>query len=86
MSSHRSRASGGSRPANDTGRRPEVPAGVSPMISMQRGKTRDSFLAGVVHDGGGVLSSGFQKQSRVVLPVLKEEIGEFQKFKQESSS
>ena len=43
MSSHGSRASDGSRPANDTGRRQEVPAGVGPMINMQRGKARNHF-------------------------------------------
>ena len=84
MSNHSSRASGGSRPADDTGRRPEVPAGVGPMIDMQRGETRCSFLAGIAaHDGDGVLSFGFQKQPRVVLPMLKGEKGGFQKLKPE---
>ena len=42
------------------------------MINMQRGETRDSFLAGIAaHGGGGALSYGFQRQLRVVLPVLK---------------
>ena len=59
MSSHSSRASDGSRPADDTGRRPEVPAGVGPIINMQRGETREPFLAEAAHDGDGVLSSGF---------------------------
>ena len=61
--SHSSRASDGSRPAEDTGRRPEVPTGVGPMINMQRGEARDSHLAGIasVHNNDGVLSSGFQK-------------------------
>ena len=59
MSNHSSRASDGSRPADDTVRRPEVPAGVGPMINMQRCKARDSFLVGIVaHDGSGDLSSG----------------------------
>ena len=40
ISSHSNRASDGSRPADDTGRRPEVPAGVGPMINMQRGEAR----------------------------------------------
>ena len=40
VSSHRSRASGGSRLADNTGRKPEVPAGVGPMINMQCGKAR----------------------------------------------
>ena len=52
---------------------------MNPMINMQRG-ARDLFLAGVAHDGDEVLSSGFQRQSRVVPPVLK---GEFQRCKHE---
>ena len=39
-SNHSSRASDASRPAADTGRRPEVPAGVGPMINKQLGETR----------------------------------------------
>ena len=80
MPSHSSRASDGSRPADDTGRTPEVPAGVDPMINMQRGEARELFFLGAAHDGNGVVSSGCQKQSRVVPPVLK---GEFQHFKHE---
>ena len=53
MSNHSSRASDGSRPADDTGRRPEVLAGVGLMIEMQRGEARDLFLAGAAHDGDG---------------------------------
>ena len=71
MSSHGGRASDGSRPADDTGRRPEVLAGVDAMINMQRGEIRDPFLAGVAHDGDGVSSICFQRQSCVVPPVLK---------------
>ena len=56
-SRHSNKASDGSRPADDTGWRPEVPAGLSPMINVQRGEARDSFLAG--NDGDGVLCSGF---------------------------
>ena len=41
VSNHSSRASDGSIPAGDTGRRPEAPAGVGPVNNMQRGKTRD---------------------------------------------
>ena len=79
MSNHSSRALDGSKPADGTGRRPEVPAGVDAMINMQRGETRDSFPAGIAaHDGGGVLSSGFQRQPRVVSLVLKGEKGGFQ--------
>ena len=62
VSNHSSKASDGSRPPDDTGQRPEVPAGLDPMINMQRGEARDSFLAGIAsHDGGSVLSSGFQR-------------------------
>ena len=53
MSNHNSRASGGSRPADNTGRWPEVLAGVCPMINMQRGETRDSFLAGIAEHNTG---------------------------------
>ena len=71
---HSRRASNGSRPADDTGRKPEVLAGVGPTFNMGRDKTRESFLAGIAaHDGGGDLSSGFQRQPRVVSPVLKGE-------------
>ena len=79
------RASDGSIPADDTGRRPEVPAGVGPMIDMQRGGTRTPFRTGIAtHDGGGgVLSSVFQRRPRVVPPVLKREKGGFQNFKHE---
>ena len=84
VSNHSSRASDGSRPADDTGRRPEVPDGAGPMINIQRCEARYSFTAGIAaHDGDGGLSSGFQRQSRVVPPVLKGEKGEFQKFKHE---
>ena len=62
---HSSRASDGSRPADDLGRRPEVPAGVGPIIYMQRGEAKYFFLAGIAaHDGDGILSSGFQRQPR----------------------
>ena len=40
VSNHSSRASDGSRPADDTGRRPEVPVGVGLVITMHRGETR----------------------------------------------
>ena len=58
MSSHSSRASGESRPADDTGRRPEIPAGVGTMINMQRGEAREKILADTAaHDSDDVLSS-----------------------------
>ena len=61
MFNHSSRASHGSRPTDDTDRRPEVPADVGPMINMQRGEARYSFLAGIAaHEGDDVLSSGFK--------------------------
>ena len=41
VSNHSSRASAGSILPDDTGRRPEVPAGGGPMIIMQRGVARD---------------------------------------------
>ena len=54
------------------------------MINMQRGETRDSFLAGIAeHDGGGDLIYGFQRQPRVVPLMLKREKGGFQNFKHE---
>ena len=74
MSSHSSRVSDRSSPPDDTGLRPEVPAGVGPMINMQRGEARQSFLAGRAgHNGDGILSSGSQRHSRFVPPVLKGE-------------
>ena len=76
VSNHSSRPKNGSRSTDDTGQRPEVPAGVGPMISMQHGETKDSFLAGITaHNVGGVLSSGFQRQPRVIPRVLKGEKG-----------
>ena len=79
VETHSSRASDGSRPADDTGWRLEVPAGVGPTINMQRDEARNSFLASIsAHDGDGVLSSGFQRQSRIVPPVPK---GEKENFK-----
>ena len=54
------------------------------MINMQRVEARDPFLASIAaHDGDGVLSSGFQRQLRVVPPVLKGERGHFHKIKLE---
>ena len=79
ISCHGSIASDGSSPSDSKGQRPEVPAGVGP-INMQRGDAIYSFLPGAAHDCDGVLGSGFQRQSRIVPPVLK---GEFQNFKHE---
>ena len=75
-------ASEPTRPADDIGRRPEVPAGVGPTVNMYSGEARESHLAGkAAHDGGsGVLNPSFHGQPRVVPPVLKGGKG-FQKFK-----
>ena len=74
VSNHSSRASGGSGPADETGQRPDAPAGVGPMINMQRGETGDSSLEGIgAHGGDDILSSSFQRQPRVVQPVMKGE-------------
>ena len=84
VSDHSSIASDGSRFTDDTGRRPEAPAGVGPMVNMQRGETRDPFIAGIAaYDGGGVSSCGFRSQSCVAPPVLKGEKEGFQEFKHE---
>ena len=40
VSNHSNKALVGSRPADDKGMRPEVPAGVDPMINLQRGETK----------------------------------------------
>ena len=61
------------RPADDIGRRPYVPAGVGPTVNMYSGEARESHLAGIAaHDGGrGVLNPSFHGQPRVIPPVLK---------------
>ena len=52
------------------------------MINMQRNEARDSFIAGIAaHNGDGVLGSGFQRQPRVVPPLLKGAKGELQNFR-----
>ena len=71
-----SRAFDRSGPTDGTDRRPQVPAGVGPMTNIQRGETRDLFLASIAaHDGGRVLSSSFQRQLFCAVPpvVLREE-------------
>ena len=45
MSIHSSRESDRSRPADDTGRRPEIPPGVGPMINTQCVKAGDSYFS-----------------------------------------
>ena len=63
------------RPTDDIGRRPNVPAGVDSTVNMYSGEARESRLAGIVaHDGGsGVLNPSFHGQPRVIPPVLKAE-------------
>ena len=70
------------RPADDIGRRSDVPASVGPTVNMYSGEARESHLAGIVaHDGdSGVLNPSFHGQPHVILPVLKGGKG-FQKFK-----
>ena len=75
-------ASEPTRPADDIGRRPDVPAGVGPTVNMYSGEARESHLTGIAaHDGGsGVLNPSFHGQPRVIPPDLKGGKG-FQKFK-----
>ena len=83
---HSRAASEPGRPADDTSRRPVLPAGVGLMINVQRGEARVPYLAGIAtHDeGGGVLSTDFKSlPARVIPSVLKAEKGGFQKFKHE---
>ena len=76
VSNHCSKMPDKLRLADDTGRRPEVPASVNPMMNMQRNESRHSFLAGIA-------ASGFQRQPYVVPPVSRRERGGFRKFKHE---
>ena len=66
-------ASEPTRPADDTGRRPEAPAGVGLTVIMYSGEARESHLADIAeHDGGnGVFNSSFHGQPHVNPPVLK---------------
>ena len=75
-------ASEPARPADDTGRRPYVPAGVGPTVNMYSGEARESHLAGIAsHDGrSGVSNPSFRGQPRIIPPVLKGGKG-FQIFK-----
>ena len=66
--------------------RPVLPTGVGPMIDVQRGEARDSYLAGITayDEGRDVLRTDFKSlPARVIPPVLKAEKGGFQKFKHE---
>ena len=75
-------ASEPTRPADDTGRRPEAPAGGGLTVIMYSGKARESHLAGIAElDGSsGVFNSSFHGQPHVNPPVLKGGKG-FQNFK-----
>ena len=72
-SKQRRAASKPTRPADDIGRRPEVPAGVGSTVDMYSGESRESHLTGIaVHDGGSdVLNTSFYGQPRGISPVLK---------------
>ena len=83
---HSRAASEPGRAADDTSRRPVLPAGVGPMIDVQRGEARVPYLTGIAtHDeGGGFLSTDFKSlPARVIPPVVKAEEGGFQKFNHE---
>ena len=75
-------ASEPTRPADDIGRRLEVPAGVGPTLNMYSGEARESHLAGLAaHDGGsGFFNPGFHRQPGVIRFVLKGGKG-YQNFK-----
>ena len=54
--------------------RPVLPTGVGPMIDVQRGEARDSYLAGITayDEGRDVLRTDFKSlPARVIPPVLK---------------
>ena len=83
---HSRAASEPGRPADDTSRRPVLPAGVGPMIDAQRGEARIPYLTGIAarDESGGVLSTDFKSLlTRVIPRVLKAEKGGCQKFKHE---
>ena len=67
---HSRAASEPGRCADDTSRRPVLPAGVDPMIDVQRGEARGPYLAGIAaHDeSGGVLSTDFKTLPTRVIP------------------
>ena len=82
---HSRAASEPGRPADNTSRRPVLPAGVGPMIDVQHGEGGVPYLAGIsAHgEGGGVLTDFKSLPARVVPPVLEAEKRGFQKFKHE---
>lgn len=64
------------RPANDSGQRPDVPAGVGPMARQECGEASSTYSAGVqaTNDDEDVYTSShtdFEGQPRAVSPVLK---------------
>ena len=66
--------------------RPVLPTGVGPMIDVQRGEARDSYLAGITayDEGRDVPRTDFKSlPARVIPSVLKAGKGGFQKFKHE---
>ena len=66
--------------------RPVLPTEVGPMIDVQRGEARDSYLAGITayNEGRDVFHTYFKSLPACVIPsVLKAERGCFQKFKHE---
>ena len=66
--------------------RPVLSTGVGPMVDVQRGEARDSYLVGITayDEGRDVLRTNFKSlPARVIPPVLNAEKGGFQKFKHE---
>ena len=66
--------------------RPVLPTGVGPIVDVQRGEARDSYLAGITayDEGRDVPRTDFKSlPARVISPILKAEKGGFQKFKHE---
>ncbi|CAM9093651.1 unnamed protein product, partial [Pylaiella littoralis] len=72
-----------SQPAEDSGRRPAVPAGVGPITNTveRRGEAGDSYPTGIA--AAFESRSSHDKQHRVNPPVLRAEKGGFPLFKHE---
>ena len=75
------------RPADNTSRRPVLPAGAGPMIDVQHGEARVPYLAGIAAhgEGGGILTHLKSHPARVILPVLEAEKGVFRSSNTSSS-